>query len=107
MAHFLSQNWLLNRREALRGLGVSLALPLLECMWPLRASGKDARPRRSVFIYLPNGVNTNDFEMEKAGKDYELSWILKPLEKHRGSITPISGLYHPNSFGIAHSATQT
>ena len=107
MAHFLSQNWLLNRREALRGLGVSLALPLLECMWPLRASGKDARPRRSVFIYLPNGVNTNDFEMEKTGKDYELSWILKPLEKHRGSITPISGLYHPNSFGIAHSATQT
>ena len=107
MAHFLSQNWLLNRREALRGLGVSLALPLLECMWPLRAAGKDAQPRRSVFIYLPNGVNTNDFEMEKTGKDYELSWILKPLEKHRENITPISGLYHPNSFGIAHSATQT
>ncbi|NRB76973.1 MAG: DUF1552 domain-containing protein [Verrucomicrobiales bacterium] len=33
--------------------------------------------------------------------------MLKPLEKHRGSVTPISGLYHPNSFGIAHSATQT
>ena len=107
MAHFLSQSWLLNRREVLRGLGVSLALPLLECMRPLRAAEKDARPRRSVFIYLPNGVNTNDFEMEKAGKDYELSRILKPLEKHQASITPISGLYHPNSFGIAHSATQT
>ena len=107
MAHFLSQNWLLNRREALRGLGVALALPLLECMRPLPAAGKGTQPRRSVFIYLPNGVNTNDFEMEKTGKDYELSWILKPLEKHRGSITPISGLYHPNSFGIAHSATQT
>ena len=82
MAHFLSQNWLLNRREALRGLGVSLALPLLECMRPLPAAGKGTQPRRSVFIYLPNGVNTNDFEMEKAGKDYELSRILKPLEKH-------------------------
>ena len=107
MAHFLSQSWLLNRREALQGLGVLMALPLLECMQPLRAAGKDAWPRRSVFIYLPNGVNTNDFEMERSGKDYQLSRILKPLEKHRGSITPISGLYHPNSFGIAHAATQT
>ena len=107
MAHFLSQRWLLNRREALRGLGASLALPLLDCMQPLRAVEKDVRARRSVFIYLPNGVNTNDFEMAKAGKDYEFSRILKPLEKHRGNVTPISGLYHPNSFGIAHSATQT
>ena len=107
MAHFLSQRWLLSRREVLRGLGASLALPLLDCMQPLRAVEKDARARRSVFIYLPNGVNTKDFEMVKAGKDYELSRILKPLEKHRGSVTPISGLYHPNSFGIAHSATQT
>ena len=107
MAHFLSQKWLLSRREVLRGLGASLALPLLDCMQPLRAVEKNARARRSVFIYLPNGVNTNDFEMAKAGKDYELSKILKPLEKHRGSVTPISGLYHPNSFGIAHAATQT
>ena len=106
MAHFLSQKWLLSRREVLRGLGASLALPLLDCMQPLRAVEKNARARRSVFIYLPNGVNTNDFEMAKAGKEYELSKILKPLEKHRGSVTPISGLYHPNSFGIAHSATQ-
>ena len=107
MAHFLSQRWLLSRREVLRGLGSSLALPLLDCMQPLRAVEQDARARRSVFIYLPNGVNTNDFEMAKAGKEYEFSKILKPLEKHRGSVTPISGLYHPNSFGIAHSATQT
>ena len=107
MAHFLSQKWLLSRREVLRGLGASLALPLLDCMQPLRAAEKNAQARRSVFIYLPNGVNTNDFEMAKAGKEYELSKILKPLEKHRGSVTPISGLFHPNSFGIAHAATQT
>ena len=101
------QNWLLNRRHVLRGMGASLALPLLDCMRPLCAAEKDARPRRSVFIYLPNGVNTNDYELATAGKDYELSRILKPLEKHRANITPISGLYHPNAFGIAHSATQT
>ena len=107
MASFLSQSRLLNRRHVLRGLGVSLALPLLDCMRPLRAAEKDVRPRRSVFIYLPNGVNTNDYELAKAGKDYELSRILQPLHGHRANITPISGLYHPNAFGIGHSATQT
>lgn len=30
MAHFLPQNWLLNPRHLLRGLGVALALPLLD-----------------------------------------------------------------------------
>lgn len=107
MAHCLSQNWLLDRRHLLRGLGVSLALPMLDCMKPLFGAEVAKRPRRSVFIYLPNGVNTNDFEMTTAGKDYQLSRILKPLEKHRASIAPVSGLFHPNAFGIAHSATQT
>ncbi len=107
MANYLSQNWLLDRRHFLRGLGVSLALPFLDCMRPLRAAASVARPRRSVFIYLPNGVNTNDYEMPKAGSDYELSRILSPLQKHRARISPISGLFHPNAFGIAHSATQT
>ena len=108
MANYLSQNWLLNRRHVLRGLGVSMTLPFLECMQPLRAAEntKD-RPRRSVFVYLPNGVNTNDYEIKTYGRDYELSRILSPLKQHRDSITPVSGLYHPNAFGIAHNATQT
>ena len=108
MANYLSQNWLINRRHVLRGLGVSMALPFLECMQPLRAAEKDkGRPRRSVFIYLPNGVNTNDYEIKTAGRDYDFSRILSPLKEHRDRITPLSGLYHPNAFGIAHDATQT
>ena len=107
MANFLSQNWQINRRHALKGLGVSMALPLLDCMQPLRAANKASKPRRSIFIYLPNGVNTNDYEINEAGVGYKLSRILSPLENHRANITPISGLYHPNSFGIAHKATQT
>ena len=107
MAHFLSQNWLINRRHALRGMGVALSLPLLECMRPLRAAESTTRPRRSIFIYLPNGVNTHDYEITNVGADYKLSRILSPLEGHRSNITPISGLYHPNAFGVAHDATQT
>ena len=51
---FIRQNWLISRRQVLRGFGVSLALPLLDCMRPLRAVAAQQRfkPRRSAFIYL-------------------------------------------------------
>ena len=107
MAHVLSQKWLLNRRHFLKGLGVSMALPMLGCMRPLRAAEAPVQPRRSVFIYLPNGVNTYDYQLEEEGPDYTLSTILAPLEPHRSQFSPISGLYHPNAFGVAHDATRT
>ena len=107
MANYLSQSWLIPRRHFLRGLGVSLGLPMLDCMRSLSAVEIVKRPSRSIFIYLPNGVNTYEYELIQSGKNYEFSRILAPLAKHRNNITPISGLYHPNAFGIAHSATQT
>lgn len=106
MANFLSQNWLLNRRHLLRGLGVSLALPMLDCMRPLLGAEKSARPKRSVFIYLPNGVNTLDYQILEPGEGYKFSTILAPLEKHRENITPISGLYHPHGLGWHHNCNQ-
>jgi hypothetical protein len=105
MAHFLRQNWLLNRRHALKGLGVSLALPLLDSMRPLRAADKATRPKRSVFIYLPNGVNTHEYQMATAGKDYQMSKPLQALEKHRDIITPFSGMYHPHGLGHHHNCS--
>ena len=58
MSNILSQKWLLSRRHALRGFGATIALPLLNSMVPLRAATAPvAKPRRSVFIYIPNGVN--------------------------------------------------
>ncbi len=105
MSHFLAQNWLLNRRRVLRGVGVAMALPLLECMTPLRAAESKSRAKRSVFIYLPNGVNTLDYQITKAGADYTFSKSLLPLEKHRANITPISGLYHPHGLGHHHNCS--
>jgi hypothetical protein len=99
------QNWLINRRHVLRGIGVSLALPLLECMRPLRASAAEklAKAKRSVFIYLPNGVNTLDYQITETGANYNFSKPLASLEKHRSLITPISGLYHPHGLGHHHN----
>jgi hypothetical protein len=105
MAHFLSQNWLLDRRHVLRGLGASVALPLLNCMKPLFGEDSIKRPRRSVFIYLPNGVNTHAYQMPTAGAEYQLSTPLQSLAKHRDVITPISGLYHPHGLGHHHNCS--
>lgn len=100
--NILRQNWLLNRRHFLRGAGVAMALPMLQCMRPLYGADKAIQPRRSVFIYLPNGVNTADYQIATPGADYKLSKPLESLERHRAVITPISGLHHPNGIGNHH-----
>ena len=92
--------WPMDRRQVLHGLGVSIALPWLECM---AAPMAPAKPKRSVFLYIPNGVNTLSWQIEKAGKDFEFSKPLQSLEKHRGDVTPISGLHHPMVLGKHHN----
>lgn len=104
MANFNTQNWLLDRRHLLRGFGATLALPMLDCMRPLHAATeKVSKPKRSVFIYIPNGVNTLTWQIQQAGRDYVLPESLKSLEKHRAEITPISGLHHPDVLGKHHN----
>ena len=96
--NFLSQSWLIDRRHAFRAMGTCISLPFLECMVPLRAAEEQtATPRRSAFIYLANGVHSLNYQITTPGKDYQFSRSLKPLEKHREVITPISGLHHPGA----------
>ena len=104
MSNFLSQSWLIDRRHALRGLGTCISLPFLECMVPLHAAEKSTEtPKRSAFIYLANGVHSLNYQILTKGKDYKFSRSLKPLEKHRDVITPISGLHHPGGLGHHHN----
>jgi hypothetical protein len=104
MSNYLSQSWLIDRRHALRAMGTFISLPLLECMVPLRAQDKAvaAAPARSAFIYLANGVHSLNYQITTAGRDYQFSRSLKPLEKHRAVITPISGLHHPGALSHHH-----
>ena len=102
--NYLSQTWLIDRRHALRAMGSFISLPMLDCMVPLRAAEKaTATPRRSAFIYLANGVHSLNYQITTSGKDYQFSQSLKPLEKHREVITPISGLHHPGSLSHHHN----
>lgn len=97
-------SWLIDRRHLLRAAGTSIALPYLECMVPLNAAPQQTEtPRRSAFIYLANGVHSLNYQITKAGRDYEFSRSLKPLEKHREVLTPISGLHHPGALSHHHN----
>ena len=104
MSHSRMGSWLIDRRHLLRAAGTSIALPYLECMVPLNAAPQQTEtPRRSAFIYLANGVHSLNYQITKAGRDYEFSRSLKPLEKHREVLTPISGLHHPGALSHHHN----
>ena len=103
MSNLQTQSWLIDRRHALRAMGTFIALPMLECMIPLKAKDKNETPRRSAFMYLANGVHSLNYQITKPGKDYTFSRSLKPLEKFRNVITPVSGLHHPGSLGHHHN----
>jgi len=103
MSNIQTRSWLIDRRAALRGMGSFIALPLLNSMVAAKPKATNLQPRRSVFIYIPNGVNTLDYQIAAPGKGYTFSRTLKPLEKHRNVITPISGLHHPGGLGYHHN----
>lgn len=89
----------LSRRHILRGAGLALGLPFLDAMRPALAStAKTAAnsPMRLAFVYVPNGVTMPEWAPKGEGKAWETSRILKPLEKFRDYLTPVSGLTHNN-----------
>ena len=88
-----------SRRTFLRGAGVTLALPLLEAMTPLRAQAAAQSPRRMVCINTTLGLHTPNLFPSAAGKDYELTPYLEPLAEFRRDFTVFSGLSHPEVDG--------
>ena len=76
----------LPRRTFLRGMGVSLALPLLDSMVPARTllAQTAARPvTRLGFVYFPHGAIMNSWTPATNGAGFEFTPILKPLEPFR------------------------
>ena len=80
----------LNRRRFLRGLGTCMALPALESL----GAGPGARPVRLGFVYLPNGVNVDQWEPRGGGSKLSLSQTLEPLGPVQEHIQVLSGLKH-------------
>ena len=85
----------ISRRTLLRGLGATLALPLLDAMVPsLTALAQTpARPAiRFGAVYVPNGVVPASWFPETEGPAFEFSPTLKPLEPFRNRLKVLSGL---------------
>ena len=83
----------LSRRSALRGVGVTMALPLMEVMNNRQATAAEASaPRRLAFFYIPNGVVQSAWNLSDVGKNYTLSQTLQPIESVREHILALSNL---------------
>jgi len=85
----------LSRRTFLRGAGVAVGLPLLDAMIPARTllAQTPAAPKpRMGFMYLPHGAIMEQWTPAADGAGFELSPILKPLEKFKKQLTVVSGL---------------
>jgi uncharacterized protein DUF1552 len=89
----------LPRRTFLRGLGVTVGLPLLDSMIPALATAADvvAKPvTRMSFMYVPNGIMDLHHEWSPAATGaLEMSPILEPLTPFRDHLLLLSGLSHP------------
>lgn len=95
-----SANAVLKRRALLRGAGVVLALPLLECMTPVFGQAKrKPSPRRMLLISNNLGVLPKPFFPQTTGNEFELSPYLSSFEEFRSDFTVFSGLSHPGVVG--------
>jgi len=99
------------RRTVLRGLGVTVALPLLDGMVPALSalSRTEASPRqRFGFIYVPHGSIMRDWTPAQEGANFEFSPILRPLEPFRDYLTVLTNFsnYAFLIFGVRRAISQ-
>ncbi len=80
----------LDRRQFLRGVGVSMALPALESFGAAASATK-----RMVAVNIPLGFLPEPFFPKTAGRGYETSAYLKAADHLRDDFTVISGVSHP------------
>jgi len=85
-----------SRRAVLKGVGATIALPLLDAMNPAATAWAQtpvgATPRRLAFIGFPHGAIMDRWSPPQIGTNFEMSPILGPLEPYRQHLTIVSGL---------------
>jgi hypothetical protein len=87
----------MHRRQFLRGFGTLMAVPWLESLAPKAvraAEAKAAAPMRAAWLYVPNGVNVEQWMPQGEGRDYVLSPALSELAGLREEFSVVAGLCH-------------
>src|SRR5881409_4019385 len=85
----------ISRRTILRGMGATVALPLLDAMVPAltaAASTPAKAVRRLGVVYHPNGVIYDKWLPKGVGTDFELSPTLEGLAPFKDKLIVITGL---------------
>ena len=81
---------MITRRLALKGMGVSMALP-----WMVSAQGnRISKPVRTCYVFMPNGFIMPAWNVSGKGRDYELSETLKLLKPFKDDFNIYSNLGH-------------
>ncbi len=98
----------LPRRRFLRGIGVGLALPLLDAMVPAMTAmaATPANPvRRLGFVYMPMGSTITKWTPQEVGRMTKLSPTLSSLNALIDQISVISNLELKNAYSVGNHAT--
>src|SRR5260370_35972064 len=96
----------LARRTFLRGLGTTVALPLLDSMIPaLGAATIATKPAvRLAFVYHPVGMIMNRWTPAAEGSAFEFTPTMKALEPFRERLVVLSGLAQVNGRALGDGA---
>ena len=111
--HISSQNNSLgiSRRAILKGLGATMALPLMESFSGVNrlaaapsgiGSIKAGPPRRYATMIFANGVNEEHWWSKQTAEGIELSKTLSPLQPFINDILPLNGLEYFGSNSASH-----
>ncbi len=89
----------LDRRTFLRGVGVTLALPWLDCMDFASASRTSLTPIgeapvRLAVVFSGNGFHSTEWWAKGEGRDMQLGKVLAPLADFREKMLFVRGLYN-------------
>ena len=99
----------LPRRTLLRGVGATIALPLLDAMVPaMTAQAKTAAApaRRLGFVYIPMGANLSQWTPPgDSGRLGRMSRILESMEPFKADLNVITNLENKNSYSAGNHAT--
>ena len=98
----------LPRRTFLRGIGTTLALPLLDAMVPAMtalAATPAAPVRRLGFVYIPMGAIQKQWFPTQAGPVDSLPPILSPLTPFLDRLTLFGNMENKNAYSPGNHAT--
>jgi hypothetical protein len=100
----------LPRRTFLRGVGATLALPLLDAMVPAmtaQAATPAAPVKRLGFVYIPMGCDLPRWTPPGKDRLDKLSPILSSLEPVNDSVTVVSNLELRNAYPGTHATSNS